>query len=300
MNSTKNLGLKWSCLITNFPFPLLKNYDFISRSRVASYGIGILLVILLDSASAYVFCTQVLKVGTIGIILGVIIVALIMFFLERIIIHSSKNFFTSCFRIALSVFSAIIFSIGIDIYFFSADIAKEVAHNRLQESKRIEKNIDSLFIVERRDLENNLKNAQFDFSKKDSIALEELEHKGRPGWGKIYDAKRIEANRALHHLDSLNIATNSFNSKIVSEKVKQVATFKTQPVGVLEKIKALHDFVEKDFWAKLIYLCLFFFFILLDLTVLFTKIFSRPSSFEVDQITLEKIQIEESEKLLSK
>jgi hypothetical protein len=296
-----NLGLKLACSITGFPFQLLQNSDFTSKVRVFTYAFGTILTTVLAGSSIYLLCTETLRVqSNTAIFIGVTTAMVIMWIFDRIIIHSSKNNKIAFFRLCLSLAIAFITSSGVELYFFRDDIEKQVIANRNTESKSLEKEIDTEFDSQIKDLQRKVKNAEKDFSIKDSIAIEELEHKGRPGWGRIYDAKRTEAEKALSRRNTLYNAVDSLNAKIMKEKADRVNTFKKKPTGILERSTAIWKVATSSFYAMLVYFATIIICVLFDLIPLSVKMWGDETPWEHEQRVLNEIRKKETEQLLSK
>lgn len=279
------------CLITGFPFQKISKSDYGSKSKVITYAVGMIMIIMLNCISTYVFCTEVLHCKYLG---AVIIVGIITFCFDRIIIHTEKNPWSSAFRIIVSFISAFIFSIGIDLGLSRDDIERKIHETRLKQSQLVEARVDSSFAPSSRLLKNELERQTRAFYINDSVAREELNHPGRPGDGKIYKAKRLEADKNKSNIDSLNSILTVLTDTIKAKKAKAINDFLMAPAGIWERIKALHNIVLSDGWQTFIWLILLTLFIALDLTVLFSKLFSKPTVFEHKQEVLKLLLMQQA------
>jgi hypothetical protein len=134
----RDIWLKLGCFLTGHNYTIVKNSSEASAKSVKKYLSAILIVGILWGFIGYVFSHRYLKTGALGSAIVAAVMVIVVVQIERqIILATGKVWLARSFRIVIAVVMAIIGSVIIDQIIFREDVEKLKISNIQDEVNRI-------------------------------------------------------------------------------------------------------------------------------------------------------------------
>lgn len=164
--------MKLGCFLTGYNYNILNKCSEASSKHLKKVTSAMLIIMMVWGFIGYTFTGQYMHLGTLGQIIGAIVLIVIVVQIERqIILTIGENILAKKFRIAIAVIMAILGSIIVDQIVFKEDIEnqkieyiqtkiKNILPNRVAEIDEQIANIDSLIFI--KELDRNKYQLEFD------------------------------------------------------------------------------------------------------------------------------------------
>jgi len=134
----RDIWLKLGCFLTGHNYTIVKNSSEASSKSVKKYLSAILIVSILWGFIGFVFSQRYLKTGIYGSAVVAIVMVIIVVQIERqIILATGKVWLARSFRLVIAVVMAIIGSVIIDQIIFKEDVEKLKISNIQEEVNKI-------------------------------------------------------------------------------------------------------------------------------------------------------------------
>lgn len=297
----KDFSVKLGCFLIGHNYRLIKHSSESSSISIKKYLSAILLVVIVWAFIGYSFTTRYLHLDAVGGAVGAIIMAFIIIQVERIIILSSHlNWGAKVFRIGLAVVMAILGAAILDQITFKDDIEIYKAKNRAAEVIEATK-------LRRVELDSQISDIQARLDKA-SQDRDKVSHElsTRPVIVTRYTDKSTTTNeegKAISNVSSTNsIVTenpkkqeleqlNRQSSDLLKSKFEKeqsilklhedVENELESKAGFLDEIEILSKVISSSWIGIFIYGLFMFFFLCIELFVIFIKLSDKDSDYEV-------------------
>jgi hypothetical protein len=253
-----------------------------SKRKVVLYATCMIIPVILWFISTYLLVSHVLGGTIISALTAAIVMAFIIFLIERSVIMSNGNIAIATFRISLGLIIALLGSISMDEVIFKNDIDNKIAEYRAIHIAEAEKKVSLDFSrhIEKQQQIVLKKNKEWSKSLEDAIG----EADGTKGSGKANPGKitRLKLNvAALHEKDyqneniKLQHLLTTLNKEKQSAKISAVKDFNGN--GLLLRIKAMFDLISNDNVMLFIYILFTSGLFLIEFLVVIIKMSSVKS-----------------------
>jgi hypothetical protein len=297
----KDFSVKLGCFLIGHNYRLIKHSSESSSLSIKKYLSAMLLVTLVWAFIGYAFATRYLHLDIVGGIAGAIVMGFIVIQVERIIILSPNlNWGAKTFRMLLGVVMAILGAAILDQITFKDDIEIYKAKNMAEEVVKATK-------LKRIELDSQIEDIQHRLDKasesRDKVS-EELS--ARPVIVTRLTNRSTttdEEGKAISNTSSTNSVVSENPKKLELEQLdkqlasllqnkfeKEQAIFKLQEdvekelkskSGFLDEINILAKVIGSSWVGMVVYFLFMFFFLCIELFVIFIKISDKDSDYEV-------------------
>jgi hypothetical protein len=300
--------LKLGCFLTGHNYTLIRNSSEASAKSVKKYLSAILIVSILWGFIGYIFSQRYLKTDRIGSAIVALIMVIIVVQIERqIILATGKVWLARTFRLVIAVVMAIIGSVIIDQIIFKEDVEKLKISNIQEEVNKILPSKTAQLDLEIKALDSLISNKESErvrlieeVTKKPFIkgsTSQRINHKiqmRRPD-GTLKDTlvaktdvtliditnpKAAYISRVDQQIAELRAQTNEKqNARItIRQDLEKELKAKT---GFLDELTLLFSILFSHRIAMFVWICLFIFFLAIELFVLMNKFGDSRTDYDV-------------------
>lgn len=275
-----------------------------SKRKIALYANCLLIPVILWFINGYLLVRNVLDASIFTALLTAIIVAFIIFLIERAIIMSNGSKLIFWFRITLGLIVASLGSISLDEVIFKHDIDNQVAQYKQAEIANVIKKIEEGFLGQITLQQNIVNQKSLNWIKLMEDAKNEAD--GSSGSGKkgvdkiatlkmeIADQQKFDYQKENSKLDSLK---SSLVKSIADAKQKAEADFNEN--ALLMRIRAMFDLIATDMFMLAVYTLFTLFLFCLEFLVVLIKIGSKHSIDEELEKAREQLLAAKTKKTLA-
>jgi len=304
----RDLWLKLGCFLTGHNYYIVKNSSEASAKAVRKYLSAILIVSILWGFIGYVFSQRYLKTGPIGSAIVAAVMVIVVIQIERqIILATGKVWLARSFRIIIGVVMAIIGSVIIDQIIFREDVEKLKISNIQEEVNKILPSKTAQIDMEINNLDSLIQSRESEraavideITKKPFIKGSTSERKNikmqvRGSDGTLRDT--VVARTDLTLTDITNPKTEyiaSIDQQIAGLRVqlaeKQNARITIRQdlenelkakTGFLDELVLLFSILFTHNIALFVWICLFIFFLAIELFVLMNKFGDAATDYDM-------------------
>lgn len=292
----KDWWLKFGCFLSGHNYELLSECSEASKKYVRKLTSALLIITIIWSMVGYLFATRYTESGPIGGILGALFAGIIIIQIERQIIlgstDKSKMIPTLIFRLLLGIIVAIIGALILDQVFFKNDIAKEkedlinerIAKRILRvqdESRKAILGYDSAIVALNIQI---AKNNQI-ISKSGAIVNTgsnvRIDTAGNKTIINTKGANPLLVDNQNLRQQILSVGQakieerNSLYGRINSEKER----IRKEKPGFLDELNIIYNLASSSGLSAFAYFIFLFFFILIELFIVFAKIMDGENDY---------------------
>lgn len=281
----------------------LKNHTPQSRKKIQALATAVIIPTILWFVTGYLAATTMLKLApSQGLLIGSVC-ATIVFLMDRTIaiINGGRALITV--RILIGSAIAFIGSVMIDSAFLSEDI------DYYMNQKLAQKSSEARYVAESKNalLLNNQKKLVHeryqDFQAATSNYNSELDGTGgskKYGKGDVAEAKNtILADARKEYLAQMQVLNKMEAENTAEKKGAEDDVLRNNGKNtIITRINAMHEYVFSNPSAKSFYIVLTVLCFLLEMSVVIIKLFSKKSSYELEQERIEEIRNIKSEQIL--
>jgi hypothetical protein len=286
--------LKYYCLLTGDDYRMLLNDTPASQKKIKLLGSCLFVPTFLWFINGYLLAKQVLQCSFAISITTAIICSFFIFFIERSIIMMKGKPIVIILRILMGLLVSILGSIAIDEVVFDRDITIQVTQNK---PLMVNEEISKINATNKDDLNNlsQLVNVKYlAWQKAVNDAKQEADGSGGSGHRGVSAITKVKENYATQaqgDYENAKMAFDNLNNSI-EQKNKQArsefdANFNSR--SILLRIKAFFDLVLKNTWMLVIYSVFTLLMLFLEFMVVFIKIFSNKTNYELKVEMIEEI-----------
>jgi hypothetical protein len=323
----QNLWLKIGCFLTGHNYEIVKNSSEASAKSVKKYLSAILIVSILWAFIGFAFSQRYLKTGYFGSAVVALIMVIVIIQIERqIILATGKVWLARSFRFIIAIVMAIIGSVIIDQIIFKEDVEKRKISN-------IQEEVNKILSTKTRqlDMEINALDSLINLKETERIAL--IEEVTQKPFIKGSTTERINHKIQVRnpdgtYRDTLIAKTDVTLIDITNPKAEyipnlesQIAALRTQiagkqdarinirqdlenelkaKTGFLDELTILFSILFTHKIALFVWICLFVFFLAIELFVLMNKFGDSPTDYDLTIIHQMDLKIKMLEKLADK
>lgn len=284
--------LRLYCRLTGDDFELVKNDTPASKRKIALYVTCLIVPVIMWLINGVLLVNQVLSSSMTTAILTGVIIAFLVFLIERAIIMSERSNVIAWFRVFLGLIVAFLGSVSLDEVIFKSDIDRQVAENEAVTIQQALSKVDDQFNVKISSLQEEVHNAWDDVKK---------EMQGVSGSSGLR-GKGVIANQLIERAKALEKEKLDAGERIQEEKNKARERLQnTYNDGfLLIRIKAMFDLVLKGGWMTVVYIFFTLFLLCLELLVVIIKMFSKETNYEKKIKAIEEIGEERIKRVVGK
>jgi Domain of unknown function (DUF4407) len=304
----RDLWLKIGCFLTGHNFTIVKNSSEASAKSVKKYLSAILIVSILWGFIGYVFSQRYLKTGPMASAIVALVMVIVVIQIERqIILATGKVWLARTFRIIIAVVMAIIGSVIIDQIIFREDVEKLKISNIQDEVNRILPSKTAQLDLEINALDSliNIKEAER------AVIIDEITKrpfiKGSTTERKNYKVQIMTPEGVIR--DTIMARTDLTLTDVANPKTQYIANIDQQIAGLraqmgekqnanvtirqdletelksktgfLDELVLLFSILFTHNIALFVWLCLFIFFLAIELFVLMNKFGDQPTDYDM-------------------
>lgn len=281
----------------------LKNHTPQSRKKIQALAMAIIIPTIMWFITGYLAATTMLKLShNMGLLVG-FVCALIIFLIDRMIAISSGGWKIFVMRILLGSAIAFIGSIMIDSAFLSEDIDYYMNQKLGQKSAEVLKDIELNSVCNMNEQKNVVQQRYADLQLASVNYESELDGTGgtkKYGKGEVAEAKsKILADARTEYLAQLMALKKMETEKTNEQKVAHDEVLRNHGRNsIITRINAMHEYIFSNPIATRFYYVLTALCFLLEMSVVIIKLFSKKSSYELEQERIEEIRNIKSEQIL--
>ena len=292
--------LKIYCLLTGDDYELVKSDTPASKRKVALLATCLLVPVIMWFINSVLLVHEVLIGSSITAIVSGIIVALIIFLIERAVIMSNGSRTIAVFRVCLGLIVAILGSIALDEVVFKSDIDQQVAENKQAMIQQDVLSVDTQ-LRENISKKKSIADARYlEWQKSNEEVINEMKggagSSGIKGKGNIANENIRIAEIQQNEYEKAKTELHDAEKAVENEKQKVSAQVEENynSHSLLNRIKAMFTLVLSDKWMGFIYLTFTLFLVALEFLVVIIKMCSGETNYErkikaIDRIGCERI-----------
>lgn len=286
--------LKLYCFITGDDYSTLAGDTLKSRKKVILYAWSILIPVLIWFSCGYLLVTKILNGSAGTALLTALVVAVIVFIIERSIILSSGGKIITGFRIALAIFVASIGALIVDEIVFENDIDQQLAKNQRAEVETELAAFDSLWKTRISAQEEIVRNSSANWDSAVRRIDRELNGKSGtriPGYGPIAMIMQENAEKYKQEYTTQTSALDTLMVKYENARLQEsnriTSSFNNH--SLLKRMKAMFDLVRSDWLMLIVYVVFTMIFLLLECMVVIVKASGGKTNYEKKHELIEEI-----------
>ncbi len=305
MFKKKNKWLRFGCFLTGYNFNLLMSCSETSKKSVKKYTAAMLIIMIIWLLIGVLFAKEYLRLSLIGSVITGLILMIIIIQIERQIILGNKNKITTIFRIVLGVTMALLGSIIMDQMIFKEDILKEkrlginyeinkILPQRIEEINTQIKELDTLLNKKERERDRLI----IEVNKKPTLRLPSYETKKSP---KKILINGIEKDTIITTRTSKIISIPNPKTSSIPKLAKEIEKYLSKKSelhdritsvrekiegeilnskGFLDELKIMKNILITSSASLIVWGLWMFFFLLIELLVVFSKVFEKENDYE--------------------
>jgi hypothetical protein len=304
----RDLWLKIGCFLTGHNYVIVKNSSEASAKSVKKYLSAILIVSILWGFIGYVFSQRYLKTGPLASAIVAAVMVIIVIQIERqIILATGKVWLARSFRIIIAVVMAIIGSVIIDQIIFREDVEKLKISNIQEEVNRILPSKTAQLDLEINVLDSLINNKERERARIIDEVTKTPFIKGSTTERKNYKVQIM--NDAGLVRDTVIARTDLTLTDVANPKTQYIANIDQQIAGLraqmaekqnanvtirqdletelksktgfLDELVLLFSILFTHNIALFVWICLFIFFLAIELFVLMNKFGDQPTDYDM-------------------
>ena len=304
----RDIWLKLGCFLTGHNYTIVKNSSEASAKSVKKYLSAILIVGILWGFIGYVFSQRYLKTGTLGSAIVAAVMVIVVVQIERqIILATGKVWLARSFRIVIAIVMAIIGSVIIDQIIFREDVEKLKISNIQDEVNRILPSktaqldmeiasLDSLITqkeTERAGLIDEVTKRPFIKGSTSERKNYKMQIRGEDGTLRDTVIARTDltltdiSNPKTEYVASIDKQISGLRSQLAEKQNARItirqdleAELKGK-TGFLDELVLLFSILFTHDIALFVWICLFIFFLAIELFVLMNKFGDALTDYDV-------------------
>ncbi len=293
--------LKLFCRITGDDYNLLVKDTPESRKKVAALGSILFVPVIIWFAIGFLLATQTLdKTFLQGFIIAIVL-AFLIFLLERNILMANGNKSIYWFRIILGTVIALLGAVFLDEIIFHDDIEHQLSKMRderiISETDEVERNYAPQLVAVEREVEQKY----LAWQELAAEANREADGTGGSGIKGVNAITRIKLDAAdinREEYENARMRLEILRQNIESRKNEIRINSDSMSEGLLLRIKALFDLVFSDIYMGMIYLIFSAFLFAMEFLVVLMKNGWKKTNYERKLELIEEIGRKRMEKLL--
>lgn len=304
----RDIWLKLGCFLTGHNYTIVKNSSEASAKSVKKYLSAILIVSILWGFIGYVFSQRYLKTGALGSAIVAAVMVIVVVQIERqIILATGKVWLARSFRIVIAVVMAIIGSVIIDQIIFREDVEKLKVSNIQDEVNRILPSKTAQLDMEIGTLDSLIRNKETERAELIEEVTKRPFIKGSTSERKNYKMQ-IRSNDGTMR-DTVVARTDLTLADIANPKTEYIASIDQQIAGLrvqlaekqnaritirqdletelkgktgfLDELVLLFSILFTHNIALFVWICLFIFFLAIELFVLMNKFGDAVTDYDM-------------------
>ena len=272
-----------------------------SRKKVAALATVVFVPVIIWFVIGYLMSTQIMELTSLHGLFVAIVLALLIFLLERTIIMANGSGLIKWFRIILGLVIALLGAIFLDEIVFHKDIEHQLAEMQHIDNLQAIEQIDIQFADEITLSLQNLDRLYSDWQQAVDEARSEADGTGGSGQRGVDGIARLKLDAAQNlkvEYDRALLAHDLLLTSINDMKNTVRNNHKISNDGLLIRVKALFTLVFNDWVMALIYVLFTLFLFSMEFLVLMIKMGWRKTNYERKIEMIEEIGRRRMEKLL--
>ncbi|MCL4283297.1 MAG: DUF4407 domain-containing protein [Flavobacteriales bacterium] len=288
--------LRFYSLLTADPYDQLIKHGPVSRKKVAIMGMSLLLVAGMWTLIGAALFRVVAEWPWPYCIGAGFLAGLVVFSVDRmILLQSGKHWAPITIRAILSLITATLGSVGIDLLVLHKEIDQTLVVVHQEEQADLKARVQVEHNKAWTDAQQAVARTQQALHAAEQDWKAELEGSGgtqRYGAGPVARAKRQLVNQRQRDLATAQDQLARLQADIGQQQGAQLASLAAaqQGNGLFERIHALHRYVMADGFVQTGYILLFLFFFLVEVFPLIAKYGGRKTSYELEIETVDHLQ----------
>jgi hypothetical protein len=307
----KDWWIKFGCFLTGYNYSIIRNSSEIAAKTVKRYTSALIIICIIWAFIGYTFTDRYLRAGTVGSIIGAIVMVTIIIQVERqIILATHKNWWLFLFRGLIALTMAIIGSIIIDQIIFKEDIEQQklifldekvnaVLPGKAQEIKRQITEIDSTILYKENEYKsitddlakNPVKKVQTKSYSNIPLAVQELDSNGNNNSKVVYKSGVTTNEVVLQNprQSLLEPLTQQIEYLRNQKSAKDSVLLTLRPaveneirskVGFLDELEIMWRLITNSKVALIVYSIWFALLLFLELFIVFSKIGEKDNDYD--------------------
>ncbi len=292
--------MKFFCKISGDDYKMLVNETPESRKKVAALATVVFVPVIIWFVIGYLMSTQIMELTSLQGLFVAMVLAFLIFLLERTIIMANGNWLIKGFRIMLGLVIALLGAIFLDEIVFHKDIEYQLAKMLNVENQRTIDQIDMQYADEISVSRQNIDRLYNDWQHAVDEARREADGTGGSGQRGVDGIARLKLEAASNLKDEYDraLANHEFLlSRIEGMKKMVSANNDVSNDGLLIRVKALFTLVLNDWVMALIYLLFTLFLFSMEFLVVLIKMGWRQTNYERKIDMIEEIGRRRMEKI---
>jgi hypothetical protein len=272
-----------------------------SRKKVAALATVVFVPVIIWFVIGYLMSTQIMELTNLYGLFVAIVLAFLIFLLERTIIMANGNWWIKGFRIFLGLVIAFLGAIFLDEIVFHKDIEHQLAEMQRIDNLQAVEQIDIQFADEISVSRQNLDRLYTDWQNAVDDARKEADGTGGSGQRGVDGIARLKLDAAQNLKVEYDRALSSHESMLTRIEDIKNAIRNNQNIsndGLLIRVKALFSLVLNDWVMALIYGLFTLFLFSMEFLVVMIKMGWRKTNYERKIEMIEEIGRSRMEKLL--
>lgn len=288
--------LKTACFFTGDNYSIVAAESPNSKKKIVALAIAMIVPVLLYLFSGFMLSYQILKAGVGWALLTGLVLATMIFILEKLIVMGNGHKLLARFRVAIGLVVALLGSLTIDEIVFKPDIDNEMPSIKSEIIERAKSKEDESFKDKHQyaSLEENINKARTKFDSASRSAMQEADGSmgtKTKGFGRITILKLQEADKLKKDLDRLlankNVLDSIRLSRLDAEGDRAGQAFNDH--SLLMRIKALFRLVSSDRYMRFYYILLTLLILFIEFIVIILKKCLPESTYERKMAAIEEI-----------
>lgn len=314
-----NLWVKFGCFLTGYNYTIVRNSSEATAKAVKKYLSALLIVSALWAFIGYAFTQRYLHGHLAASLSGGLLMMFIVIQIERqIILSVGRNKWTFAFRVVIGIVMAIIGSIILDQVIFKDDVEKskidELQHqiNNTLSQKTQQLNEQILQLNQSINSKENERSKIIDDISKSpmiaSISTSLSQEKDSATKRMVTKGKHVITqsipNPKVDLIPQIDVQLKALRSQ-KTQKENEVLNARQMlerdldsKVGFLDELKILFSILLSSLIALLVWVLIFFFFLAIELFVLFNKYADGKNDYDKTILHQMEIRIKMLEKLM--
>ena len=294
--------MKFFCKITGDDYKMLVNETPESRKKVTALATVVFVPVIIWFVIGYLMSTQIMELTSLHGLFVAIVLAFLIFLLERTIIMANGSRLIKWFRIILGLVIALLGAIFLDEIVFHKDIEHQLAEMQHIENQHAMEQIDLQYADEINVSRQNLDRLYNDWQHAVEESRKEADGTGGSGQRGVDGIARLKLDAAQNLKVEYDRALSSHESMLTRIEDMKNAIKNNQNIsndGLLIRVKALFTLVFNDWVMALIYILFTLFLFSMEFLVVLIKMGWRQTNYERKIEMIEEIGRRRMEKLLA-
>lgn len=272
------------------------NFHPSSKRKIAKYAACLMIPVIIWFINGFLLVSHVLEGGIMSALLTATVIALLIYFVEKVVIMAKGNKKLGYFRLMIGFFIALLGSVIMDEVVFKNDIDNKIGEYKQIISEQAKADVESgnqTLIMQQIEIVNQ-KYDTWKISLEDAIGEADGTKGSRRAFvGDIANLKMEVAGKHekayLKENAKLEALQENLDQKKEEAAVLAKAAFNEN--GLLLRIKALFDLVREDIYMAIIYCVFTLILFFMEFMVVLAKLWSDKSiDEEIEEASIKLIQ----------